>query len=230
MPCLGTAPEGTVSGAFTVESGYLPRAVRAWRIYAVVVCLLAFAGCGGGERQDENEASGDFPVEVVKASFPEAQKLAKSSDLVVTVRNAGQKTIPNIGLTVNGFDERKNNPDLADPHRPVFAINGVRVQIAGFPESKEAAPKGCDTAYVNTWACGPLKPDQTKTFRWSVTAVRAGDFRVSWRVNAGLDGKAKAVAPGGGAQPRGTFAGTISNKAPTVRVADDGHTIVNGTR
>ena len=30
--------------------------------------------------------------------------------------------------------------------------------------------------------------------------------------------------------PRGAFAGTISNKAPTVRVADDGHTIVNGTR
>lgn len=202
----------------------------AWRIYVVVVCLLAFAGCGGGERQDENEAEGDFPVEVVKASFPETQKLAKSSDLVVTLRNAGQKTIPNIGLTVNGFDERKNNPDLADPDRPVFAINGVQVKIAGFPESKEAAPKGCDTAYVNSWACGPLKPDQMKTFRWSVTAVRAGDYRITWRVNAGLDGKAKAVAAGGGPQPRGTFAGTISNKAPTVRVADDGHTIVNGTR
>jgi hypothetical protein len=49
-------------------------------------------------------------------------------------------------------------------------------------------------------------------------------------VNAGLDGKAKAVAQGGGPAPAGTFAGTISNKAPTVRVADDGHTIVNGTR
>ena len=52
-------------------------------MYVVGVCLLALAGCGGGERQDENEASGDFPVEVVKASFPEKQKLAKSSDLVV---------------------------------------------------------------------------------------------------------------------------------------------------
>jgi len=196
----------------------------------VCVCLLAVAGCGGGERQDENEASGDFPVEVVKASFPGSQKLAKSSDLVVTVRNAGQKTIPNIGLTVKGFDERKDNPDLADADRPVFAINGVPVRIAGFPEAKDAAPRGCDTAYVNTWACGPLRANQTKTFKWSVTAVRAGDFRISWRVNAGLDGKANAVAPGGGPAPRGVFAGTISDKAPTVRVADDGHTIVNGTR
>jgi hypothetical protein len=206
------------------------RAVRAWRIYVVPLCLLAFAGCGGGERQDENEASGDFPVEVVKATFPEKQKLAKSSDLVVTLRNAGEDTIPNIGLTVNGFDERKDNPDLADPNRPVFALNGVQVRIAGFPESKEAAPKGCDTAYVDTWACGPLKPNQMKTFRWSVTAVRAGTYKIAWRVNAGLDGKAKAVAPGGGPAPRGIFAGTISDKAPTVRVADDGHTIVNGTR
>ena len=60
--------------------------------------------------------------------------------------------------------------------------------------------------------------------------MRAGDYKVTWRVNAGLDGKAKAVAQGGGPAPSGTFAGTISNKAPTVRVADDGHTIVNGTR
>jgi hypothetical protein len=197
---------------------------------AVPVCVLAFAGCGGGERQDENEPEGNFPVEVVRATFPEDQKLAKSSNLVVTVRNAGQDTIPNIAVTVNGLDERKDNPDLADPSRPVFAINGVQVEIAGFPEAKDASPRGCDTAYVNTWACGPLKPNEEKTFRWSVTAVKAGPFKIDWRVAAGLDGKAKAVAAGGGPAPRGQFAGTISNEAPDVRVADDGHTIVNGTR
>jgi hypothetical protein len=169
-------------------------------------------------------------VEVVEAKFPEAQKLAKSSDLVVTLRNAGKKTIPNITVTVNGFDKRKKNPDLADPNRPVFALNGVQVEIAGFPEAKDASPRGCDTAYVNTWACGPLRPNQQKTFRWSVTAVQAGDFNVNWAVAAGLDGKAKAVAMGGGPAPRGSFSGTISNEAPDVRVADDGSTIVNGTR
>ena len=199
-------------------------------MHVVGVCLLALAGCGGGQRQDENEPSGNFPVEVVKASFPEKQRLAKSSDLVLTVRNAGRETIPDIAMTVNGFDKRSSNPDLADPERPVFAINGVHVKIAGFPESKEAAPRGCDTAYVNTWACGPLKPNQMKTFRWSVTAVKAGDYRIQWRVAAGLNGKAKAVAQGGGPAPSGEFSGTISDRAPTVRVADDGHTIVNGTR
>jgi hypothetical protein len=202
--------------------------LRAWS--AAALCLLAVAGCGGGERQDENEPEGNFAVEVVDAKFPEDQKLAKSSDLIVTVRNAGDDTIPNIAMTVDGFDERKQDPDLADPNRPVFALNGVQVEIAGFPEAKDAAPRGCDTAYVNTWACGPLRPNQQKTFRWSVTAVQAGNFNVRWRVAAGLDGKAKAVAVGGGPAPRGRFSGTISNEAPDVRVADDGKTIVSGTR
>jgi hypothetical protein len=194
------------------------------------LCLLAVAGCGGGERQDENEPEGNYPVEVVRAEFPERQKLAKSSDLIVTLRNAGRETIPNIAVTVNGLDRRKKDPDLADPSRPVFALNGVQVEIAGFPEAKDASPRGCDTAYVNTWACGPLKPNESKTFRWSVTAVHAGDFKIDWRVAAGLDGKAKAVAPGGGPAPRGSFSGTISDAAPDVRVADDGKTIVSGTR
>jgi hypothetical protein len=223
------APEGTVTGADASLRWYVRAAVRAWRTYVVAVCLLAVAGCGGA-RQDENEASGNFPIEVVEAKFPEKQKLAKSSDLVVTVRNAGRATIPNVAMTVNGFDVRKADADLADPNRPVFALNGVQLEIAGFPEAKDASPRGCDSAYVNTWACGPLRPNQQRTFRWTVTAVHAGEFKIDWRVSAGLDGKAKAVAPGGGPAPRGQFAGTISDRAPTVRVADDGKTIVNGTR
>ena len=206
---------------------YVRGALRVRSVAAL--CLLAVAGCGG-ERQDENEPSGDFPIEVVEAKFPDKQKLAKSSDLVVTVRNAGQETVPNIAMTVNGLDERKTDPDLADPSRPVFALNGVQVEIAGFPEAKDASPRGCDTAFVNTWACGPLKPDEKRTFRWTVTAVRAGDYKIGWRVAAGLDGKAKAVTAGGGPAPRGSFSGSISNEAPDVRVADDGRTIIEGTR
>jgi hypothetical protein len=196
----------------------------------VVVLVAAFAGCGGGERQDANEPEGDFAIEVVSSSFPETQKLAQSSDLAITVRNAGDQTVPNIALTVSGLNFRATQPGLADAERPQFVVNGVPREIGGFPEAKDATPLGCDTAYVNTWACGPLKPNQQKTFRWSVTAVQAGAFRVAWRVAAGLDGKAKAVAAGGGPAPRGSFSGTISDAAPDVRVADDGKSIVNGTR
>jgi hypothetical protein len=209
---------------------YVRPALRARSIAAACLLAAALAGCGGGERQDENEPEGDFPVELVEAKFPKSQKLAKESDLIVTVRNAGDRTIPNIAVTMDGLDERKTDPDLADPSRPVFALNGVQVEIAGFPEAKEAAPRGCDSAYVNTWACGPLQPDEMKTFRWTVTAVRAGEYKLDWKVAAGLDGKAKAVAPGGGPAPSGSFTGTISDEAPDVRVADDGKTIVSGTR
>jgi hypothetical protein len=195
-----------------------------------LVGLVALAGCGGGERQDEDEPEGEFAVEVVRASFPEDQKLAKSSDLVITVRNAGRQTIPNIAVTVDGLNIRKENPELADPERPQFVINGRDRDIGGFPESKDAAPLGCDTAYVNTWACGPLRAGREKTFRWSVTAVMAGEFDVRWRVAAGLDGKAKAVGPRGGGAPSGRFTGTVSDEAPEVRVADDGKTVVEGTR
>jgi hypothetical protein len=192
--------------------------------------VMAVAGCGGAERQDEDEPEGDFAVEVVRASFPEDQKLAKSSNLVITVRNAGRDTIPNIAVTVDGFDIRREDPELADPERPQFVINGLSRGIGGFPEAKEAAPLGCDTAYVNTWACGPLRAGREKTFRWSVTAVQAGDFDIRWRVAAGLDGKAKAVGVGDGEAPRGSFTGTVSDEAPQVRVADDGKTVVEGTR
>jgi hypothetical protein len=223
-------PEGTEPARVQPVQWYVRGALRRRSAAALCVVAVAVAGCGGGERQDENEAEGNFPVEVVTARFPEDQKLAKRSALVVRVRNAGQKTIPNIAMTVKGLDERKNDPELADASRPVFALNGVQVKIAGFPEAKEAAPRGCDTAYVNTWACGPLRPNEQRTFRWGVTAVRAGDFDIRWQVAAGLDGKAKAVAAGGGPAPRGQFSGTISDEAPDVRVADDGKTIVNGTR
>jgi hypothetical protein len=195
-----------------------------------VAGLIAATGCGGGERQDADEPEGEFPVRVLNARFPERQKLAQSSDLVITVRNAGTETIPNIALTVDGFDYRKDDPDLADRVRPRFAINGVPVEIAGFPEAKDATPRGCDTAYVNTWACGSLRPDAQTTFRWSVTAVRAGPFKIDWEVAAGLDGKAKAVSAGGGAAPRGSFAGSVSSKAPQTRIGEDGRTIVSGSR
>jgi hypothetical protein len=190
---------------------------------------MVVAGCGG-ERQDADEPEGEFPVEVVSATFPERQKLAERSNLVITLRNASRETIPNVALTVEGFGYRKADPDLADRERPRFAVNGVPVEIAGFPDSKDATPRGCDTASVDTWACGPLRPDAQATFRWSVTAVQAGPFKIDWRVAAGLDGKARAVGAGGGPAPTGSFAGSISSRPAQTRVGEDGRTIVSGTR
>src|SRR3954466_5845080 len=182
---------------------------------SILACGLAVAGWGGGgPRQDANEESGDYKVQVVEAKFPDHQSLAKRSTMVITVKNVDSKTIPNVAVTVKSFDQTKNDPTLADPRRPQFIVN--------------TGPAGGDTAYVGTSALGPLKPGETKTFTWDVTAVVAGKYALKYAVAAGLDGKAKAVLAGGGT-PRGQFTGTISNKAPDAKVADDGKTVVTSS-
>jgi hypothetical protein len=186
---------------------------RALVIPALATALLV-AGCGsGGARQDKNEPSGDFKVQVVEAKFPSKQSLAKRSIMTITVKNVDSRTIPNVAVTVKSFDQRLNDPNLADPRRPQFVVN--------------EGPRGGDTAYVGTSALGPLKPGETKTFKWDVTAVVAGKYALKYAVAAGLNGKARAVLAGGGA-PTGEFVGTIEGKAPEAHVADDGHTIVTG--
>jgi hypothetical protein len=189
-------------------------------------CAGAVIGCGGGARQDANEPDANFPVEVVSATFPAKQQLAQTSRLVITVENTGKEAVPNLAVTVKGLDYRATQPGLSNPERPRFAINGVPREIGGFPEAKDSTPPGCETAYVNTWACGPLKPGKERTFRWTVTPVKAGSYDVKWRVAAGLNGKAKAVSSGGGGAPTGSFSGSVSAAIPKARVADDGKTVV----
>jgi hypothetical protein len=202
------------------------------RTHALVLTgVVLIAGCGAPERQDEDEPEGDFAVEVSRASFPKKQRLAQSSNLVITVRNAGERPIPNIAVTLEGLDYRKDDLTLAGSERPQFVVNGLPREIGGLPDAKDATPLGCETAYANTWACGRLRAGDQTSFRWSVTAVKAGPYEITWEVAGGLHGNAKAVsAAGGGVPPRGKFFGTVSDEAPEVRVGDDGRSVVSGTR
>jgi hypothetical protein len=188
-----------------------PAVRRSTAVTAALACGLIVAGCGGGQRQDADEPSGTYKVQVVEAKFPDKQALAKRSKMVITVKNVDTKTIPNVAITVKSFDITKNDPTLADPRRPQFIVN--------------TGPAGGDTAYVGTSALGPLKPGETRTFKWDVTAVVAGKYSLKYAVAAGLNGKAKAILAGGGS-PRGEFIGTVSSKAPAAKVADDGKTVV----
>ena len=189
--------------------------------------LAALAGCGGGERQDENEPEGDFKVEVVKASFPSDQKLAKRSELVIVVRNADTKQIPNIAVTMDGLDFRKDDPELADQRRPQFVVNGKFKKFGNIEDAQAITPGGVENpTYVNTWALGPLEPGESKEFKWDVTAVVAGPYELNYKVAAGLDGKAKAV-DANGETPTGVFSGTVSDEAPQTKIAADGKTVIS---
>jgi hypothetical protein len=190
--------------------------------------LLAVAaiGCGGDERQDANEDEASYEVTVVDTSFPKMQRLAEQSNLAITVRNDSDATIPHIAVTLKGLERRSENPDLQDPNRPVFVIDGDPAEIGGYQEVKLAAPGGGETALVDTWTLGKLEPGAKKTFRWRLTAVHAGPYELSYAVAAGLHGKAKAVGPGD-AQPQGELKGTISERPPASRIADDGVTVIS---
>ena len=214
---------------------------------------LIAAGCGGGSRQDEDEAKGDFPVEVVDATFPEQQKLAKDSKMEIVVRNAGTKEIPVISVTVEcpgqkdradqeersggsggspsgsgsqggGFNYRSTFPGVADPSRPQFVVNTIPTRTPRNYDRGRLDPLERSSSYVSTYPLGKLAPNREARFVWDVTAVRAGPYRICWRVNAGLDGKAKAKPSGG--PITGEFRGEVSNVAPDARIGEDGRTVI----
>jgi hypothetical protein len=178
---------------------------------ACILPLAALAGCGAGHSQEKTEPSGDFRTEIVKATFPGKQKIAQRAQMVIAVRNASARVMPNVSVTVKSFDQRSKQPDVADPTRPRFVINTI--------------PQGSETENRETYSGGPLKPGGIKTFTWNVTAVQPGPFRISYIVSAGLFGRARAVDSAGNI-PKGVFNGDVNGRAPVTRVNfDNGRTV-----
>jgi hypothetical protein len=199
---------------------YRPIAVRRRTAVpaAALALVVALAGCGQA-RQDAHAQSGTFPVQIVRASFPARQSLARTEPLVLAVRNAGSATIPNLAITVDGLYAPIYQPGLASRQRPVWIVD----QGPG-PRSKQPVQgvgefQGGDyvTYLTNTWAAGPLAPGHTATFVWSLTPVRAGAHVVHFTVSAGLYGNAKAVLSTGAA-PRGAFLVAVVPKPPATHV------------
>jgi hypothetical protein len=198
------------------------------------------AGCGQPkvQEQDKDEPAGNYQVRLVSASFPQKQNLAKDSQMAIAVENAGTQRVPNINVTVKcpgsglggSFMTATDESDVADPERPQFVVNQIPTRTPRKAPALDPAPLERSSAFVDTYPLGPLEPNGRATFRWNVTAVKAGPYRLCWRVNAGLYGKAKAVPSPGSLPLTGQFKGEVSNRAPKARVADDGHTVISGNR
>jgi hypothetical protein len=210
---------------------------------AAVAALFAIGGCSG-QRQDADEPAANFPVNVTTATFPAAQRMSEHTHMVIVVRNAGHRAIPDLAVTICNvscgttrqansavgsavFSEVKPQRNLADPSRPVWIVDQGPGKCVAVDRNTclEGGGAGADvTAYDNTWALGrPLKPGGTATFDWSVTAVKPGSHVVSYQVAAGLNGLAHAVE--GGAIPGGTFHVTISSQPQVSYVADGGQIV-----
>jgi hypothetical protein len=202
-------------------------------IAAAGASALVASGCGGSQKQDTSEGKGDYPVKLVRASFPRNQLLAKNSTMEIVVQNAGQKTIPDISVTVKcgsqlggSFSIATQDTNVADPVRPQFVVNKIPTATERQNPPLDPAPLERSNAYVDTYPLGPLGVGHTATFMWDVTAVKGGVYHLCWRVNAGLYGKAHAVAASGSAPVSGDFKGTVSTKAPKATIGPDGRSII----
>jgi hypothetical protein len=183
---------------------------------AAALAAVAGAGCGGSDRQDADEPAGDFPVEVTAASFPARQRVSRPATMKIAVRNAGRRAVPGVAVTLfktgggtqaAAFAQTSEQPGLASSSRPIWIV--------------QDGPRGGDTVYANTWSLGPLAAGKTKTFAWDVTPIRGGRYSISYRVAAGLTGRARAVAPGGG-PVGGRFSVRIDDTPATATIAPDG--------
>lgn len=218
-----------------MDSDSRRRRLRAAGAGALVIALAALLGaCGGSEEpQGAGERAGDYPVRVVDAQFPTRQKLAQTSFLRLGLRNTGQERIPSLVVSVGvggaegersvqPFSIRDPQPDLSLPYRPVWVLEEGWPRTVGTPADSAGS---AETSDQRTFDFGPLGAGEAAGVAWKVTAVRAGDFELRYKVEAGLGGEARAVSPGGG-PVRGAFPVQISAKPPETRVNDRGEVVI----
>jgi hypothetical protein len=184
------------------------------------------AGCGGGSPQTHGEKKASYAVEIVRASFPRSQAVAKPATLELEVRNSGSHTVPNLTVSLDSLNYRSNYPGLADALRPTWAIERGPGPVAKpSVESQEVSiPGGGQTAYVNTWALGRLAAGATRTFTWNVVAVKAGSHVVHYTVAAGLGGNAKATG-----KVTGSLTADVASEPPATHVDPSTGKVVAGT-
>ncbi|HEX2126941.1 MAG TPA: hypothetical protein VHF45_10325 [Thermoleophilaceae bacterium] len=158
-----------------------------------------------GQKRDENETGN------------EAEGGADSSASGGSPSGAGSQG--------GGFNYQTTFPGVADPSRPQFVVNTIPTRTPRNYDRGRLDPLERSSSYVSTFPLGKLAPGREVTFAWDVTAVKAGPYKICWKVNAGLDGKAKAV-PHQGTPIAGEFTGTVSDVAPDARIGEDGRTVI----
>jgi hypothetical protein len=195
------------------------RGVIAAAAFGACAALVA-TGCGGGSRQDAGEHARTYQLRLSAVSFQRKQSVAEPAKLRISVRNADSRTVPNVAVTIDAFSYVEKYPELAANKRPIWVIERGPGTIPVRPVQSQAVspPGGGQTAYVNTWALGPLASGATRTYEWTVVPVKAGTHEVHYELAAGLAGRAKAAPPHGGQPLDGALTATIAPAPPSRHV------------
>jgi hypothetical protein len=203
---------------------------------ALTGVLVGLSACGGDDeaaRQDAEEPSGEFPVEIADASFPTRQRLAERSDLALTIENIGEEQIPDLAVTIcldsctadGSFSLRSEQAGLANPNRPVWILEQDYPKLLApgiTPKELDDEPTaGAEAAQTNTFSFGAIAPGDEITPVWRVTPVQGGTYTVNYEIAAGLTGKAKAITADG-SPAEGSFVVTIDTEPPEATVEPDG--------
>ena len=157
---------------------------------AALALTSGVSACGGGERQDVTEPSGNFPVRVAKAKFPSRQSLPETSDLQLAIKNVGDQTIPDLAVTIftpgrrqrgssgeagvrpparqGSFNVRLDDPNLAEPE-PAGVDSGEQVPEADHApsvtvkDSPRPRRAGAAAAQTDTFQFGAVRPARQRT-------------------------------------------------------------------
>jgi hypothetical protein len=189
---------------------------------------MLLAACG--ESSSDKEPGGEFEVGVTAAAFPSLQRLGQTSLLKLSIKNEGEKEVPNVvvyftlagkqGATASlPFGIHEQQVGLANPTRPVWVLAEHFPKLAG-----SSGKGGATTSDPKTFAFGPLQAGQTTSAIWKLSAVRQGHYTLRYRVGAGLSGEARAKT-GSGVATGGTFVAQITAQTPNTEVTDTGEIV-----
>ncbi len=200
------------------------------------VISISLAACGSGDSSsDANEPAGTYPLKVVSAKFPTEQKLGETTLMELGIRNTGEKTIPalTVNVSVGGkegrgstlpFAIRDPQPELAQPDRPIWVLAEHYPKFAG-----SSKPGGAATSNQKTYDFGKLEAGKTVDLVWKLSAVRSGQHILTYSIDAGLSGAAKAETDGG-VEPGGSFTVQISSAPLDKEVTDSGEVVEKSDR
>ena len=97
---------------------------------------------------------------------------------------------------------------------------------AGYPRlAGSDDPGGASTSNRKTFAFGPLKAGATPKLVWKLSAVKAGDFTVLYRVGAGLGGRRQGEDRPAASLPAAPSSTEITEPTPDTEVNDSGEVV-----
>lgn len=195
---------------------------------ALFAALFA-AGCGGDDDggQFANQATGEFQVEVMDATFKPVQTVAETYDLTITVRNTGDATIPAISTIIDlpgmgstlAFAYGDKQQGLAMNQRPVWVVEEGWPKLAG-----TTGRGGATTADRRTFEFGELDAGDTARMVWRLVAVRPGAYRLRYVIAAGL-GPDQTAVDASGEVPSGVLPVRITDFARLTKVNEKGQVV-----